>query len=950
VAEQRGQVSGALSQESSDVLERVSDGVVALDRNWRYTYVNSRAASLFGRQPEDLVGRHIWTEFPEGVGQPFQLAYQKAMDDQIFIEMESYYEPWDRWFENRIYPSLDGVSIFFHEITGRKQAEQAARENAELLSGHNQVLELIARGEPLERTLDVLLRVIEARCPGMLCSILLLDADGIHVRHGGAPSLPQPFVQAIDGLPIGPRAGSCGTAAFRREPVVVADIAIDPLWDDYRELALAHGLRACWSTPIVDEQDRVLGTFALYFRAPGLPNDRHQRLIDLSTYTAAIAIAKHRETHALHASEERLRLAVTRGNVGIWELCVETNRLELSDWLKTILGWSAGAELTRTIFLEAIQAEDRPAVAAALDSALVERATFDAEFRVPAAGSPRWLAVTGRAEYDAAGRPVRMLGVGRDITNRKRAEEETARREAQLADAQRLAALGSYEWDVRSNSVYRSDELCRIFGVTREAFEPTFEGYLPRVHPEDRSTTQRTIETAFRERTPFEFEERIVRPDGVVRLLHSQGHWILDADQQPVKLLGICQDITERRRAEDQLRRSEERFQIVARATNDAIWDWDLGTNGVWWNQGITTLFNYDAADVGAAMDWRSARIHPDDLGAVESEVRAVMDARAQFWSGEYRFRRADGSYADVFDRGFVIYDRTGGPVRMIGAIADISERKQALEMLERRVAARTAELQEKNRELEDEVVERQHVTELLRDRNEELKAFAYTVSHDLKAPLRGIAGYAHELQRRHRTGLADRALLCIDRIVTAAHNLDRLIEDLLHYSRLDAETPSRTTVELAPMLDTILADRKTVAHGVELDVALGVTTVHTWERGLFQVLANLIDNALKYSRDATPPRLSIASLDRGDVTRLVVTDNGIGFDMKYHDRIFGLFNRLVRQEEFDGTGAGLAIVRKIVDKVGGRIWAESTPGAGARFFVELPNGDGGSPANAGTR
>ena len=127
-------------QELRNILERVSDAVVGLDRDWRYTYVNQQAAELFGRRPEDLIGRHIWTEFPEGVGQPFQIAYQKAMAEQVFIQMENYYEPWNRWFENRIYPSPNGLSIFFHEITERKQAEQAAQESAELLKGQNQVL------------------------------------------------------------------------------------------------------------------------------------------------------------------------------------------------------------------------------------------------------------------------------------------------------------------------------------------------------------------------------------------------------------------------------------------------------------------------------------------------------------------------------------------------------------------------------------------------------------------------------------------------------------------------------------------------------------------------------------------------------------------------------------------------------------------------------------------
>ena len=133
----------------SIVLERVSDAVVALDRNWRYTYVNQQAAALFGAPARGSHRPHIWTEFPEGVGQPFHRAYEKALAEQTFIQMENYYEPWDRWFENRIYPSPEGLSIFFHEITERKRAERSARESADLLSDQNQILELIARGAPL---------------------------------------------------------------------------------------------------------------------------------------------------------------------------------------------------------------------------------------------------------------------------------------------------------------------------------------------------------------------------------------------------------------------------------------------------------------------------------------------------------------------------------------------------------------------------------------------------------------------------------------------------------------------------------------------------------------------------------------------------------------------------------------------------------------------------------
>jgi two-component system, cell cycle sensor histidine kinase and response regulator CckA len=191
----------------------------------------------------------------------------------------------------------------------RVRSPQADPVPAELLQSQNDVLALVARNAPLHQTLDFLLRSIEAQFPGMLASILLLDEDGVHVRHGAAPSLPEAYVRAVDGESIGPQAGSCGTAAYRGEPVIVEDIATDPLWMDYRELALSHGLRACWSTPIFDGQKRVLGTFALYFRVPMGPTKQHRQVIELTTYTVAIAIAARQERAARELAEaERTRL------------------------------------------------------------------------------------------------------------------------------------------------------------------------------------------------------------------------------------------------------------------------------------------------------------------------------------------------------------------------------------------------------------------------------------------------------------------------------------------------------------------------------------------------------------------------------------------------------------------------------------------------------------------
>ena len=175
-----------------------------------------------------------------------------------------------------------------------------------LALGQNDILELIANGSPLGETLASLLRFLEREVPEMLCSVLLLDRDGVHLRYGAAPSLPAAYSKAIDGASIGPRAGSCGTAAYFARQVVVVDTEIDPLWSDYRELARQYGLRACWSTPIVAADGTVLGTFAMYFREPRSPTRIHERLIAIATHIAAIAIGKDLRETAVREAQLRI--------------------------------------------------------------------------------------------------------------------------------------------------------------------------------------------------------------------------------------------------------------------------------------------------------------------------------------------------------------------------------------------------------------------------------------------------------------------------------------------------------------------------------------------------------------------------------------------------------------------------------------------------------------------
>lgn len=402
------------------VLERVSDAVVALDRVWRYTYLNAQAGRLFARHPRDLIGKHIWTEFPDGVGQKFHLAYEKALADQQPASIEEYYPPFDRWFENRIYPSPEGLTIYFHDITARKQAEL-------LLAGQVQVLESISQGAPLAESLTLLVRFIEGQAAGLIASVLFLDPDGKHLRHGAAPGLPEEYLRAIDGAAIGPCAGSCGTAAYLREPVFVHEIAGDPRWAEWASLAERHGLRACWSTPIFDAKQRVLGTFAIYYRRPASPTPRHLELIATATRVAAIAIGQHRSQASLRAREQELSVIFDHAREVLFFVTValdgDLHFAAVNRQFLTATGLTESQVIGQRV-AAVIPAPARSFVLEKYGEAIRTRqpVSWDEVSEYPA--GRKHGVVTLVPVYETAGRVTHLVGAVHDITDRVRSEQE----------------------------------------------------------------------------------------------------------------------------------------------------------------------------------------------------------------------------------------------------------------------------------------------------------------------------------------------------------------------------------------------------------------------------------------------------------------------------------------------------------------------------------------------
>lgn len=267
----------------------------------RFTIANKAFQELVGH--DDLIGSTIPDVMPDAAGQGLANILQDASrSGEAFVgrSLPLRATRSGGWVEElsvdllvQPLPNGDGVFVQGHNVTEDKR-------NETLRSAHNRVLELAIGDSPLETTLGALIGIVEATSrTGVLGSILLMDQDGRHLRHGAAPSLPAAYCAAIDGAEIGPCAGSCGTAAYRGTPVFVSDIATDPLWADFKAIALLHGLRACWSTPILTRGRRVLGTFAMYHREPREPTVRDLMLVDLVTQTATLVIDRERAHTAL---------------------------------------------------------------------------------------------------------------------------------------------------------------------------------------------------------------------------------------------------------------------------------------------------------------------------------------------------------------------------------------------------------------------------------------------------------------------------------------------------------------------------------------------------------------------------------------------------------------------------------------------------------------------------
>jgi PAS domain S-box-containing protein len=354
------------------------------------------------------------------------------------------------------------------------------------------------------------------------------------------------------------------------------------------------------------------------------------------------------------------------------------------------------------------------------------------------------------------------------------------------------------------------------------------------------------------------------------------------------------------------------------------VYEWDL-KQSVQWFGGIDEMLGYEQGEFSRTLDGWAASLHPEDLERTMAEVQAHLDGGIPY-AAEYRVRRKNGDYRWWSARGAATRAPDGKPTRWIGSITDITEHKQA-ELAIRKF----------NEELEELVRMR---TLELESANKELETFSYSVSHDLRAPLRHLDGFLSLLTKRSYAMLDDQAKHYVDQTLEASRRMGQLIDDLLQFSRLGRAEIHKMPVDLNEIVEQVRKELEPEARDRQVVWKLGVLPNLPADEGMLrQVLENLIGNALKFTRQRPVAEIEIGSEPgpNGEVV-IFVRDNGAGFDAQYYNKMFQIFQRLHSEREFEGTGIGLAIARRVVERHGGRIWAEGIVDKGAIYHFALPS------------
>ncbi len=885
-------------QRIENILESITDAFFAVDKRWRFTYVNRRAEQLLHKSRAELLHKSLWAEFAAVGRSKFNVQFRRAMNKQITVEFEEYYEPFQTWFKVHVYPYSEGLSVYFRDVTERKQAEAILAQRAAQLALISDIGSKIAAILNLDSLLNRAARLVHETFNYHHVALFLLDGDHIHLRAiaGSYQTFfPKNHTQLIS-------QGIIGWVASHGKKIIANDINQEPRYISLIPDQTETQAELCVPIKVAGQ---IVGVIDL--QSPGLDafGENDIMAMEILTDQIAVAIENARLYQALQQELAERKLA---------EKALQQSKIQVLNVLDHL-------------------------------EELVNERT---------------------AELSTANAQLQQ-----EIVERRRVENALRERESNYRLLMEQASDGIFIADQQGNLLEVNSKGCEMLGYTREELlRLNFFGDL--IPAEDLIARPLQTKELLAGKTILA-ERRFHCRNGAILPVEISAKMMYDGRMQ-----AIIRDITERKRTQESLQRYAERVKtlqeldraILAAQSPEAIAQVALHhiQQLVPFQQAAVVGFDFESYEAVMLAAYVSGQakvmvgVHPPlDMFGIAEELRQSGSKASERLPG---FAPPPLALQALGVGGGCCFINVPlvAKGKLIGGLSLGAEATDAFTPEHVDIAREVADplavaiqqarlheqIQRYAAELEQRVAER---TAKLAEINDELNSFSFSVSHDLRAPLRAVQGFAHALLEDYTGVLDQEGLNYAGRIVDAAQRMDVLIQDLLVYSRL-----SRSDLRLQPVdLDAVITDVLTQLEvtlqeqQAQLKVEKPLPRVIGHYATVVQIVSNLVSNAVKFVPVGVQPYIRIwaehikpsPGETREATVRLWVEDNGIGIEPEYRERVFQIFERLHGIEAYPGTGVGLAIVRKGAARLGGRAGVESRPGRGSRFWIELPRAVG---------
>ena len=921
-----------------------------------FTFVSRKAAELLGYPVERwLESPKFWSDVlvhPEdrerAVG-----ALERAVADTEDAELEYRVRTADGetlWLRDQIRVATDeegsptllrGIMV---DVTAQKEAARELVRSGRAVRLLQEVAELANEARSLKEPLQFALDRLGEFTGWPVGHVWLTPGDdpasmiATEIWHLADPERYEPFRRVTEKTRFSPGRGLSGRVLETSRPAWIPELAEDGEFGR-GEAARESGLEAGFAVPLLSGEE-VVGVLEFFHHRP---MEEESSLLELAAHVGTIlgrVAERTRAQEERERREEQLAEAQRLARLGSWEWDMERDVVTWSDQLYRIFGIQPGTlDLDYTSHLELLPEDDRQKARDAVRDALEKREPFSFEHRViHPDGEERTALAQGRIVVDDDGAPIRMVGTVQDITERKRLEERArelaaeraARAEAEAAQTRIRKVLESI-----TDAFFAVDREWRLTVLNSEAeelLERDRDDILGRelweVFPESLdSRFEREYRRAMTEHETVEFEE----------YYEPLENWFeVRAYPSEDGLSVYLHDINERKRAEQALRESEERYRFLADAVPQQIWTARPDGRYDYVNR-VVVAYSGRTEDELTGDGWMKL-VHPDDVDEVAGAWSRALD-EGEHYETECRLIRHDGEARWHLVRAHPQHGDDGEVLKWFGTSTDIHDQKE-IEAERDRVVDELEKinyvLESERGHLQRQAKELRETTRALEKSNRDLDQFAYVASHDLKAPLRGIANLTQWLEEDLTGKLDDDTREYMNLLKGRVHRMEALIDGILQYSRAGRDGDETAEVDTGELVREVV-DMLDPPDRFRVEIDPNMPTVLAARTPLQQVFLNLVSNAVKHA-DGDAPRVQIRCSDEGtEWYEFSVEDNGPGISEEFRDKIWTIFQTLKPRDEVEGTGIGLSVVKRTVEHHGGQVWVESEEGEGATFRFLWP-------------